>query len=73
MILTVLTRPSSPLKTSAPRSPARVWMVIVSPGTILWSAAYLATHLMPLPHISASLPSALMMRMVMSVPSPGMT
>ena len=33
----------------------------------------MATHLIPLPHISASDPSALMMRMVMSVPSPGMT
>ena len=69
LMRTVLTFPSSPLKTVAMRVPLPVWMENSSPLTIPKSLAYLARHLIPLPHISASEPSALMILMVMSQPS----
>ena len=72
-IVTVLTLPSSTV-TSAPRLPLRVLIVNLLPSTFPKSYANFATHLMPLPHISASLPSALIILMVMSAPSlPGRT
>ena len=59
---TVLTLPLSTVSLSVLR-PASVSTVISSLDTSPWSYAYLATQRMPLPHIWASLPSALNMRM----------
>ena len=71
-MLTVTRRTlASATSRSSERVPRPVWTRIGLARVRPWSKAYLATHRMPLPHISASLPSALNIRMRTSAAVPG--